>query len=753
MMKKTKFVAWLVILAMVITMLPATVFAADIEADDPDAVSIVEDVVEEQVVAPETKEVQPTTEEAVYGEEAAVDDTIIIIPSENITNRNRMFKVETASAVENTDGTVLLTIQMSAAGYHYFFKGTKDEAIANGDKPETWIAGTPNAEGKYVFQLPLTADEIDKYVSFVSISNTKYEEYKEGKGSFAAALYGRRIRLNLDEKTLLTDDWLDPAPAQHVDELIAKIQSQKFTSTTWADCEAAKAAWDALSEDEKELVEEADYFGLDTGDASKDDPLNADGIGENEILVVSFGTSFNDNRAATIGAIEKAIAKAYPNWSVRRAFTAQIIINHIYARDGIKIDNVEQALDRAVANGVKKMIVQPTHLMHGEEYDELQEALAPYKDQIVIVVTEPLLGEVGETAADVNTDKIEVAKAVVAAACADAGYKDAAAAEADGAAIVLMGHGTAHPANITYEQMQTVMNKLGYGNVFIGTVEGLPESTECEAVIARVAAAGYKKVFLRPLMVVAGDHANNDMADPDDDESWYSMFTATGNFDSVECQIKGLGELKDVQDLYVYHVNEEAPMAQTIKATAKASSTDYATLAKKAQTFDAITVKGAKTTLSYAFASGDKEISVNAKNGKITIAKGTNAGTYTAKIKVTAAATEKYEAAETTVTVKVTVKQSKQPMVVKATKKTQAVKYNKTKKQTIKNAVKVTKNQGTLTYKISNTKYFSISKKGVITVKAGTPKNSYKVTVTVTAKGNKNYKKGSGKATFTIKVK
>ena len=158
----------------------------------------------------------------------------------------------------------------------------------------------------------------------------------------------------------------DQAAADNVAQLIDDIYVQTYTDDTYENCEKAKEAWDALTDAQKELVEgefaDPDYFGRDTGDASLDDPLNADEIGENEILVVSFGTSFNDSRAKDIGGIEKAIAEAYPDWSVRRAFTAQIIINHIYARDGEKIDNVEQALQRAVDNGVKNLVVQPTHI-------------------------------------------------------------------------------------------------------------------------------------------------------------------------------------------------------------------------------------------------------------------------------------------------------------------------------------------------------------------------------------------------------
>jgi len=354
----------------------------------------------------------------------------------------------------------------------------------------------------------------------------------------------------------------DKAAAAAVDEQIAAIQVQEWTEETDALCAAAKAGWDALTDAQKALVEEADYFGRDTGDAVKDNPLNANGIGENELLVVSFGTSFNDSRVEDIGGIEKALQAAYPDWSVRRAFTAQIIINHIQARDGEKIDNVAQALDRAVANGVKNLIVQPTHLMHGAEYDELIGVLEGYKDKIEnIIVAEPLLGEVGADATVINEDKAYVAAAVVSEAVIGSEYDNIDDAEKAGTAFVLMGHGTSHTANVTYDQMQTQMNELGFTNVFIGTVEGEPEDTACAAVIEKVKEAGFKKVILRPLMVVAGDHANNDMADPEDPESWISQFTASGAFDSVECQIAGLGRIDLIQALYVLHTGEAVAAA------------------------------------------------------------------------------------------------------------------------------------------------------------------------------------------------
>lgn len=349
----------------------------------------------------------------------------------------------------------------------------------------------------------------------------------------------------------------DKKAADEVAALIDAIYVQERTEETDAQCKAAKEAWDALTDEQKALVEgenaDPDYFGKDTGDASKDDPRNQDGIGENEILVVSFGTSFNDSRVSDIKGIEDTVAAAYPGWSVRRAFTSQIIINHVQARDGEVIDNMEQALERAVNNGVKNLIVQPTHLMHGAEYDDLMKSVETYADRFERVkVAEPLLGEVGSDANVINEDKAKVAEAITAEAVKDAGYDSLDAAKEDGVAFVFMGHGTSHTAKVSYSQMQTQMGALGYENVFVGTVEGEPEETSCEAVIEAVKNAGYKKVILRPLMVVAGDHANNDMAGEDDD-SWKSMFEASGSFDSVDAQISGLGSIEAVQQLYVAH--------------------------------------------------------------------------------------------------------------------------------------------------------------------------------------------------------
>ena len=358
-----------------------------------------------------------------------------------------------------------------------------------------------------------------------------------------------------DDAAEASDD--DQAAADNVAALIDKIYVQERTDTTDEDCKAAKEAWDALTDAQKELVEgeeaSPEYFGRDTGDASKDDPRNQDEIGENELLVVSFGTSFNDSRAEDVKGIEDALAEAYPDWSVRRAFTAQIIINHVEARDDEVIDNMQQALDRAVENGVKNLVVQPTHLMHGAEYDEMTEAINGYKDKFEsVAIAEPMLGEVGDDATVINDDKKAVAQAITDAACKEAGFDSMDAAAEAGTAFVFMGHGTSHTANVTYDQMQTQMENLGFKNAFIGTVEGKPEDTACDKVIEKVKEAGYKNVVLRPLMVVAGDHANNDMAG-DDEDSWKSQFVASGNFENVDTQIAGLGRIEAVEQLYVDH--------------------------------------------------------------------------------------------------------------------------------------------------------------------------------------------------------
>ena len=277
--------------------------------------------------------------------------------------------------------------------------------------------------------------------------------------------------------------------------------------------------------------DEEDEENYDTGDASLDDPRNADGIGENELMVVSFGTSFNDNRRETIGAIESAIEGAFPDWSIRRGFTSQIIIDHVLRRDGEVIDNVGEALDRAVANGVKTLVIQPTHLMDGFEFNDVVDEVAQYADAFeAVAIGAPLL-----TSAE---DYAVVAGAIV----------DATAEYDDGkTAIVFMGHGTEAASNQVYAKMQQVLTAAGYEHYYIGTVEADPS---LEDVLAMVEAGEYTRVVLRPLMIVAGDHANNDMAG-DEEDSWKTVFEAAGY--EVECVIRGLGELEEIQQLFILH--------------------------------------------------------------------------------------------------------------------------------------------------------------------------------------------------------
>ena len=453
------------------------------------------------------------------------------------------------------DGKMTIHIVMPSRNIVNLYCGTAEDAQKEGAEllePMTEVVtyddGTSEEVNTFDVPVPYLNQEFD-----VALIGTKGVWY-DHKVSVSNPVF-----LDIEDAGETDASGSDPdqQAADKVAAMIDAIYVQQWTEDTDQMCEDAKAAWDALTDEQKALVEgefaDPDYFGRDTGDASADDPLNGNDIGEKELLVVSFGTSFNDSRAKDIGGIEKALQEAYPDWSVRRAFTAQIIINHVQARDGEKIDNVEQALERAATNGVKQLIIQPTHLMHGAEYDELTQAVESFGSLFESVqIAEPLLGEVGADATVINADKEAVAKAITETAVSTAGYDSLDAAEQDGTAFVFMGHGTSHTAKVTYSQMQTQMEQLGYKNVFIGTVEGEPEDTSCETVIEKVKAAGYTKVILRPLMVVAGDHANNDMAGEDED-SWLSMFTASGAFEKIDTQIEGLGGIPAVQQIYVEH--------------------------------------------------------------------------------------------------------------------------------------------------------------------------------------------------------
>ena len=254
------------------------------------------------------------------------------------------------------------------------------------------------------------------------------------------------------------------------------------------------------------------------------------------ILVTSFGTSYNDSRHITIGAIEDAIREKYwQDYDIRRAFTAQIIIDKLKKRDGITIDNMTEALDRCVKDGVKEIVVQPTHLMGGLEYTDVKDELDKYADKFdKISLGDPLLTS--------DDDYKKVAAAI----------KENMASFDDGkTALCLMGHGTEADSNADYAKMQEVFKNEGLTQFFVGTVEAEPT---CEDVIAAASAAGYKKAVLAPFMVVAGDHANNDMADETDPDSWAAKFVAAGF--EVTCLLQGLGQNVAVDDIYVSHVDD-----------------------------------------------------------------------------------------------------------------------------------------------------------------------------------------------------
>lgn len=251
------------------------------------------------------------------------------------------------------------------------------------------------------------------------------------------------------------------------------------------------------------------------------------------VLVVSFGTSYNDSRHITIGAIENAIAEAlWPDYEVRRAFTAQIIIDKLAKRDGVQVDNIEEALQRCIDDGVTELVVQPTHLMDGFEYQDVVAAVEEVSDQFEKVsIGEPLLSS------DEDFDAV-----IAALEAMSAPYDDGETA------FVFMGHGTEADSNKVYAELQDKLAGEGQTPYIITTVEAEPTF---EDALAHMNVLGLKKAVLRPLMVVAGDHANNDMADPEDPESLVSVLTAAGI--ECTCVIEGLGQVEDIQAIYVDH--------------------------------------------------------------------------------------------------------------------------------------------------------------------------------------------------------
>ena len=310
------------------------------------------------------------------------------------------------------------------------------------------------------------------------------------------------------------------------------VTEEKEEAPAAESSQAEEAAPEPETAPEPAEAEEEEEENYETGDASLDNPLNQDEIGEKELLVVSFGTSFNDSRRLTIGGIEGALEAAFPELSVRRGFTSQIIIDHVKKRDNVAIDNIEEALDRAEANGVKTLVVQPTHLMNGFEYNDLVNEIGDRADAFEkVVIGEPLLTS--------DEDFERVAKIL---------YEATKEYDDGETAICFMGHGTEAESNGVYAKMQEVMTGLGYENYYVGTVEAEPS---LEDLLKAIGEKGtYKKVVLEPMMVVAGDHANNDMAG-DEEDSWKSQFEAAGY--EVTCLLRGLGELPEIQQIYVEH--------------------------------------------------------------------------------------------------------------------------------------------------------------------------------------------------------
>ena len=624
----------------------------------------------------------------------------------SVTSSTGMFKVSDSKVIVKDDGTAIVKFKSTGSETRQFPKIALISQEASVEEKEAKaIIGTKEGDYDYIYTFTVDIEDLGKDIDV--------SHYQDPAGEWHNWSKQQTLTINSSEV---------------VNQLITKIQIQKNNEYTERYITAAKSCWDALSDEDKE--KDDGYFSEDTGDASKDDPLNAAPDKKKELLVVSFGTSFNDSRVDTIGAVEKKLAAEYGGeYAVRRAFTAQIIINHIQSRDGEAIDNVKQAMDKAVASGVTKLIVQPTHLMSGAEYDELKEEIDNYVDRIDITYAKPLLNS--------DEDKEIVAKAVAAAAAADAGYASVEeAVSSEDTAFVFMGHGTEHSANSTYEYMQETMTNLGYKNCFIGTVEGKPESTEVNTVLAKVQAAGYTKVILRPLMVVAGDHANNDMAG-DDEDSWKSIFAGALGEGNVSTQIRGLGEISEVQDLYAAHTAQAIEESRVSVKDAKiASVSDKAYTGKAIKPTPKVTYKG--TTLKK-----DTDYTLSYKNN-------TKVGTATITVKGkgdfkgTATKTFKIVKAKNTLTVKA---------------KTATVKYSKVKsaKQTISRTkvLTVSKAKGTVTYtKVSGSKNITIAKStGKVTVKKGTKKGTYKIKVKVKAAGTSSYKALTKTVTFTIKVK
>jgi len=250
------------------------------------------------------------------------------------------------------------------------------------------------------------------------------------------------------------------------------------------------------------------------------------------ILAVSFGTSVNETREKTIDVIENSFRKAYPDYAVYRAWTSKMIIQKLLKRDGVKIPTVTEAMAQMVIDGVKEVIVQPTHIINGIENDLMKEDALAYQSQMdSIRFGCPLL-----TSSQDNVDAIN-------ALISDYDIPN-------DEVLVFMGHGTTHYANSVYAALDYTFKDLGHQNMFLGTVEAYPSMS---SLMRQIRAFKPKKIHLAPFMIVAGDHAANDMAG-DDPDSWRSQFEAAGY--TVECHMKGLGEYEGIRQMLLAHIEE-----------------------------------------------------------------------------------------------------------------------------------------------------------------------------------------------------
>lgn len=252
------------------------------------------------------------------------------------------------------------------------------------------------------------------------------------------------------------------------------------------------------------------------------------------LLAVSFGTSYADTLEKNIAAIEADLAAAFPERTLRRAFTSGMILRRWKKERGVEIDDVPAALERLAGEGYTDILVQPTHVMNGEEYHKLADQAEEYRDRFDrLTVGVPLL-----TAAE---DYLDLGKALM----------EILPPKSEDRAVVYMGHGSEHQANSAYALMEYAFHDLGRTDVIVGTVEGYPDFA---AVLRRLKERpAVKEVELRPLMTVAGDHAKNDLAG-DEDDSWKNVLEGLGY--RVNCVLTGLGEYPQVRALFVEHARQ-----------------------------------------------------------------------------------------------------------------------------------------------------------------------------------------------------